>query len=359
MAKQLDILALEPFYGGIRRAMLETVIRCSRHRWTLLKLPPRRMERRLTAAALWFAEQLSRHWVGRVDVLFTSEAMNLSDLFRRMPMLGRKPSVVYFHANQLPHPSATADGPWDLVNLGTAASANELWFNSRFHLNDFLIRAKALIARHPELAGRNPVPDIANKSRLIPPPVETRWGEASSASAPIERCERTIFLNTRDADLPTLNQALGDLKRMQEEYSLVTVGPVDSLSPDLPRRTVGEMDDLAQLKALQEAGTYLSASPGIPCDHHLVRALAGGCFPVLPEDGVYPELIPPHLHRACLYDGTPESLLAHLLDAWQFRPPDGTEEALRHITRQFDPLSTCRLIDERLEELVSSKPQFA
>ena len=68
-----------------RRAMLETVIRCSRHRWTLLKLPPRRIERRLTAAANWFAEQLTRHWAGRVDLLFTSEAMNLANLYRMMP----------------------------------------------------------------------------------------------------------------------------------------------------------------------------------------------------------------------------------------------------------------------------------
>src|SRR4051812_9579436 len=56
---QLDILALEPFYGGARRVMLESLIKCSRHRWTLLKLPPRRIERRLIAAAHWFAEQLS------------------------------------------------------------------------------------------------------------------------------------------------------------------------------------------------------------------------------------------------------------------------------------------------------------
>src|SRR5437764_11991593 len=105
MARQLDILALEPFFGGARRVMLETVVRCSKHRWTVLKLPPRRMERRLTAAAHWFAEQLSRHWVGRVDLLFSSEALNLSDLLRLMPALSKKPSIVYFHSNQLPAPN--------------------------------------------------------------------------------------------------------------------------------------------------------------------------------------------------------------------------------------------------------------
>src|SRR4029078_1506273 len=99
MSTQLDILALEPFYGGPRRVMLESVIHCSRHRWTLLKLPPRRIERRLTAAAHWFAEQLSRHWASRCDVLFTSEAMNLADLYRLVPALLKQPSVVYFHSN--------------------------------------------------------------------------------------------------------------------------------------------------------------------------------------------------------------------------------------------------------------------
>src|SRR5688500_2305489 len=133
MSKQLDILALEPFFGGGRRHMLETLIHYSRHRWTLLKLPPRRIERRLTAAAHWFAEQLSRHWVGRVDLLFTSEAMNLADLYRLMPTLLKKPSVVYFHANQLPHPNATSDSPLEMANLNTAAAATEIWFNSLFH----------------------------------------------------------------------------------------------------------------------------------------------------------------------------------------------------------------------------------
>ena len=40
--------------------MLETLVHYSKHRWTVLKLPPRRIERRLTAAAHWFAEMIER-----------------------------------------------------------------------------------------------------------------------------------------------------------------------------------------------------------------------------------------------------------------------------------------------------------
>src|SRR5204862_2134695 len=144
----------------------------SRHRWTLLKLPPRRIERRLAAASAWFAEQLSRHWVGRVDLLFTSEALNLADLFQRVPTLARKPSIVYFHSNQLPDPWSYQSGRHDLVNLNTASAATEIWFNSRFHLNDFQKRAAALVERHPELAAHNPIPALVGKSQHVPPPLD-------------------------------------------------------------------------------------------------------------------------------------------------------------------------------------------
>src|SRR2546421_7625529 len=190
MSRQLDILALEPFYGGGRRHMLETLIHYSRHRWTLLKLPPRRIERRLTAAAHWFSEQLTRHWVGRVDLLFTSEALNLADLYRLMPNLLKKPSVVYFHSNQLPHPSVQSDNPLDMANMNTGAAATEIWFNSLYHLRDFLSRAAALVARHPELSSRNPVPDLTAKARLMRPPVDFALIQETLAQPPVARKKR-------------------------------------------------------------------------------------------------------------------------------------------------------------------------
>src|SRR4051812_31876510 len=102
MSRQLDILAIEPYHGGPRRSMLEAIARYSRHRWRVLKLPPRKMHRRLLVSSMWFSETLSRNGIGRADVLFTSEALNLADFLRMRPELARRPSVVYFHDNQLP-----------------------------------------------------------------------------------------------------------------------------------------------------------------------------------------------------------------------------------------------------------------
>src|SRR5688572_9465467 len=225
MVNQLDILALEPFYGGARKSMLESVMRHSRHRWTLLKLPPRRIERRLQAAAHWFAEQLSRHWVGRVDVLFTSEAMNLADLLRLVPELQGKPRVVYFHDNQLPPVgaagAAAAENPLAGVNLATAAAASEIWFNTNFHLKTFVKRAIAFFERHPELSGRHLPQEFANKAQLMPPPVDQSMSQTIRENEPVQRDPRLIFVDTRDANMQLLNDGLGGLYRRGEKYNLV------------------------------------------------------------------------------------------------------------------------------------------
>jgi hypothetical protein len=347
MSAQLDILALEPFYGGERRAFLEALIHGSRHRWTLLKLPPRRLERRMAAAGLWFAEQLSRQSAGAVDLLFTSDSMNLGDLFSRVTSLSRKPSVVYFHANQLPPPESVVDGPHDLVYLSSANAASEIWFNSHFHFTSFFTRLGGLFERHPDLGSSGTIATLRDKSKLILPPVA-----AQPTDAPVTRGDsRTVFINLHGAPMELLNQTLLKLRQMNEEFQLLVVGPAGELDASLPRRIVSEQDEAAQQAAAAEAGTYLSILHDCPQDHHLIRCLSGGAWPVVPARGVYPELIPKSLHRPCMHDGSMKVLIERLQDAWQFRPEAPQQEALRQIPHQFDPLARCREIDQRLEEV--------
>jgi hypothetical protein len=348
MSAQLDILALEPFYGGVRKAMLETVMRCSRHRWTLLKLPPRRIERRLSAAAHWFAEQLSRHWAGQLDLLFTSEAMNLADLLRLLPMLENKPTVVYFHSNQLPEQPQDYNVN-DLVNLSTAQCAGELWFNSEFHLRDFARRAQALVERHPELSSRDPIPQLLTKSRLVTPPIDLKLGERELAQ-PVARQKRLIFVDTRDADMTLLNLGLATLAGRGEAFELVTVGPLVALSRDFQRTTVAESDDSAQISALLRAETFLSAHRRAPADLYAVKALATNCWPILPDEGFYREMIPRKLHESCLYDSTPGGLAGHIQDSWHFDHPTNAQAELQKAVKSFDAIAACKALDERLSE---------
>jgi hypothetical protein len=358
MSTQLDILALEPFYGGPRRAMLETVIRCSRHRWTLLRLPPRRIERRLTTAANWFAEQLNRHWVGKVDVLFTSEAMNLANLYRLVPAVAAAPSVVYFHDNQLPPPGTTEHQGHDLVNLSTSAAATEIWFNSRFHLNSFLKRAAETIAQIPELSTRDPIGDLRAKSRYMPPPIDLRIVNQVRAAEGIIKKPTSIFVETRDAEMDLLNSAFRSVKKEGVDFSLITVGPVNQLGDEWNRRTISESDDLEHIRGLCESRIFLSVRPKSPFDLQFVRGLLAGCIPVVPDTGVYLELLPERLHSSYTYPASPDDLADRLLQMLettlgipQATPAEGITDALRPL----DALSACRMIDERLQQLAAAR----
>ena len=386
MSTQLDILALEPFYGGIRRHMLETVIRCSRHRWTLLKLPPRRIERRLSVAASWFAEQLSRHWSGRVDILFTSEAMNLASLYRLVPAVAAPPSVVYFHDNQLlapkvvrpkvtqrnadelpeqipgrggatnalvtpPLPLAAREVDLALVNLNTATAATEIWFNSTFHMRSFLAGAAKLIERHPELSSHSPLAQVTAKAHVMPPPLDLNLiPHVKLAADTPARDPRTIFIDTRDAQVRILNAALGELASRGERFRLITVGPVEDLSDTWPRRTISETDDYAHVQGLWEAGVVLSVRPGAPCDLQVIRGMQAGCRPVLPDRGIYPELIPASLRDECLYapnvDALAEALREAINPPMEWNPPD-----FRQTLKHFEAIAATRLLDERLSQL--------
>ena len=354
MAAQLDILALEPFYGGQRRAMLNAIRRSSRHRWTILKLPPRRMERRLAAAANWFAEQLCRHFTGDIDVLFTSEAMNLANLVRLVPELAKRPSVVYFHDNHLPEVGSTKEGPYDLINLTTAHSATEIWFNSTYHLRTFRARAQGLIARHPELTEIDSMRAVSSKAFIVPPPTDLTFTSEVRAYRQPHRDPSTIFVETRNADMRLLNAALEILSKMRT-FKLVTVGPVDRLSEKWPRTTVREADEVAQVLGMLESHVFLSVKPAANFDYLFIRGMLAGCRPLVPSTGMYHELIPQTLHESSLYTATAESLAAKLEQAladtqFDHHPPDW-----RKPFAPLDAIAAARSIDERLEQMARAR----
>jgi hypothetical protein len=356
-SRQLDILALEPFYGGVRRAMLEAVSRCSRHRWTILKLPARRIERRLMVSAHWFAEQIARNGVGKVDVVFGSEAMNMAEFLRLRRELSHKPSVVYFHDNQLPELDREEDYECetDLVNLNSATAASEVWFNSVFNLRSFLSRASAMVARHPELQNPNPMPRLTAKAHLVPPPIDlAAMQESETGGATPLRDPRSVLFDTRGADHVVLARVVAELERLRVPMHLTLIGTIRGLPASVRPITLNEWDDARHVQALRQSGVFVTARSNAPADDLAVRALAAGCLPIVPNNGVYPELLPEGLHDRCVHDGTPGSIVGQILDAWHLELPGGWEIHRDETLAPFDAMRACRVIDERLDHLAAA-----
>ncbi len=355
MARQLEILALEPYFGGIRRNMLETLVRTSRHRWMLLTLPPRRMERRLAAAAHWFAEQISRRSIGHFDVLFTCDALNLADLYRLSPAVTNHPSVVYFHTNQLPDPAHGSDpeSVLDLTNLNTATAASEIWFNSQYHASSFMEGIDGLVSVHQELQSRNPTDDLQAKLQLVPPPVDLNWAREIATQLSLERDPNALFVETRDANIELLNAALTTLHNEKHTINLVVVGKADELVTCFPIRVIAETDVPGQIRGLLTSSTFVSTRIAAPFDENAVRAMSLGCRPVLPHTGCYPEIVPRGLHTECLYDMSAESLAALLHEALCLLPMYRLDELTARL-KSFDAITACSVIDDRLDALASA-----
>ena len=55
----MNVLALEPYYGGSHQAFLDGWRGHSRHSWSLLSLPPHKWKWRMRHAPITFAEQLA------------------------------------------------------------------------------------------------------------------------------------------------------------------------------------------------------------------------------------------------------------------------------------------------------------
>jgi hypothetical protein len=352
-SRRLDILALEPFYGGERRQTLKTLSQFSRHHWTVLKLPPRRVERRLAAASRWFGEVISRGDLDRhCDLLFVGEMMNLPDLQRIVPRLGRRPSVVYFHDNQMPGPAPTRPtSPLDVVNLNTAMAATAVWFNSRWHRESFLSKTSHLIAGVPEIRGQNPVPALLSKSKVVLPPVKFERAGRGVKSDP-----RTLLVDLGGgADVKLLADVLDQLIAGGERFQVFTIGTSTGLSGKLPRTALRDDDEAGQRRALQRAGLFLSVRTGAASDALLASALGQGCWPVVPDAGTYPELLPPPMHPYCLHDGSAGSVVDQILSAWYGQHPADCDADVSATLKEREAVKACRAIDKMLLELAERR----
>ncbi len=350
--RQLDILALEPFYGGVRKQTLDLLARCSRHRWSVFKLPARRIERRLNTAAQWFSQQISRSPGLKCDVLFTSDAMNLADFLRLNPEIARKPSVAYCYGNQFAG-DAGADQQARMALLATATSSTELWFDSLYHMREFLSNAAAVYDLHAELGGKQPLRKLVAKSQLLFPPVEIVPPARESSVVDAERKGRTICLDNREGVSNEAYAGLlqGVVERHEPAAVLVIGRPLANVPSEIPVAVVDVKADADVIRTLRHCEVYISAHPCDTFDALAMRAMALGCIPILPQQGFYSEFLPQELRSWCLYDGSAEDLLSRVMDLWYLRRPSVARRELDAIFARYTPVQATRAFDSRLEYL--------
>jgi glycosyltransferase involved in cell wall biosynthesis len=318
------VLALEPYYGGSHKAVLDGLAATLDVEFDVLTLPARKWKWRMRGAGIDMARRVrvleaeGRRW----DVVFASTFVNLAEfkgLVAATP--SGLPSIVYFHENQLVYPNRI-EREWDfhfpLANITSALAADRCLFNSRYNMEGFLDGIGPLLASFPDHVPAGVDEEIAAKSSVLPPPFDPTSFDASPAT----RGERPRIVWPHrwehDKDPEAFFAAVTALAREGLDFEVAVAGQAfadtrggfaeagEALGEHLVH--LGEPEgraDYADLLGSSDiaVSTAVNEFFGLA----MVEACYAGCRPLVPDRLVYPELYPDEMR----YDGG-DQLVARL-----------------------------------------------
>lgn len=328
----MNILALEPYYGGSHRAFLDGWIENSRHTWTLLTLPATKWKWRMRHAAVTFAGEVGKHLArGQIwDVLLCSDMLNLAEflglLTDRLPQI---PTIAYFHENQLTYPvrfESERDYQFAMTNMTTALAACGVWFNSAFHRNEFLSALQGFLKRMPDNQPTDAVDRIRAKSAVYPPGINPPPARRQRKPGPL----RIIWAARweHDKNPEDFFEALKLLTQEQIDFCLSVIGPrfrevpevfawAEQFFADHIDRWGCQSTRADYESALAEADIIVSTANHEFFGLSVAEAIAAGAFPVLPRRLSYPEILSSIEMAGAdefFYDGTVGGLAKRLAD---------------------------------------------
>jgi len=179
MSRSLNVLALQPYFGGSHAQFHRGWLSHSDHRWTSLELPARHWKWRMRHSAIYFSQELHRlaDQGQRWDVIFTTDMMNVAEFKGLLRSELREiPIVLYFHENQFVYPNRFGqerDRHFPFTNFISAIAADEIWFNSQFNLDSLVAELKKASKRWPDFRPTEAIDTLKLKSKIHPPGIES------------------------------------------------------------------------------------------------------------------------------------------------------------------------------------------
>ena len=304
--KKFKILALNPFHGGSHKSFLETWIKNSSHEFTLLTLAGTQWRWRLHFSAVDFSRQIKKLYDAgeRWDAVFCTSMMNVAEFRGLTPFLTNTPITVYFHENQLTYPESTnVKFSLDrcMVNILSAYTADQVWFNSDFHKNDFLSSAVKLLKAKPD-SPIEIISEIKEKSSVQYQGISEAFFQEpkNTFSDPVKLVWASRWEEDKNPGL--LFKALGLLKKKGLDFRISILG--EEMKTRMPCFEEGKQEFSKEIihfgfaaskneymRILKEADVFISTA-----DHEFfgiaaVEAVAAGCIPIEPDHLAYPEVL--------------------------------------------------------------------
>jgi glycosyltransferase involved in cell wall biosynthesis len=305
----MNILALEPYYGGSHKIFLDHLVAGSVHSWEVMSLPPRKWKWRMMHSAWTFSEEISNLYPDETlpDIIFCTDMLNLAEFKGLMPAkFADIPIVAYFHENQLTYPThyeKARDRYFGWINVTTALAADSVWFNSEYHRSSFLDAVTYRIKKAPDCRPANLADKIRAKSIIIPQGIEKRQlrkeGRAHSGDPlRILWAARWEF----DKNPGDFFDALRLVRDRGIDFRISVVGEKTRGENEIFDRAEKEFADYIDhwgfLDSPEEYEQVLAESDiSVSTAIHeffgisIAESVAAGSFPVVPERLAYPEVL--------------------------------------------------------------------
>lgn len=305
----MNVLALEPYYGGSHKAFLDQWRARSRHSWTVLTLPANKWKWRMRHGAHALADEVAalqeegkghRRW----DVIFCSDMLNLAEFYGLAPVeLRAVPAVAYFHENQLTYPvrcETERDYHFGYTNMTTAVAARRVWFNSEFNRSSFLEALPTFLKRMPDHYPEGIVEQILARSEIQHPGIEELPKRGPRNPGPLRILWAARW--EHDKNPAAFFQAIASMERAGVDYRISVIG---EQFRDCPPIFAQAHRDFAHridrwgyqqtreeyVQALLDTDVFVSTATHEFFGLSAVEAIAAGAYPLLPNRLAYPELL--------------------------------------------------------------------
>ncbi len=318
-AKSLNILLLEPFYGGSHKQWADGLAKYSRHKIHISSLPDRHWKWRMHGSALTFAER-HKDDIHQYDLVLVTDLCDVATLRGLLKI--DVPAILYFHENQLAYPWSPTDEDVHLqrdrhymwINYTSAMAADHCWFNSAYNLNSFINELPKFLKPFPDHKNFD-ISRIEVKSRVLHlgldlPLLNINPEHEKENETPI------ILWNHRweyDKGPDLFFKVLFRLAGEGEDFRLMVLGEKTSKYPTIFDEAKSRLSDriihFGYVENKDKYHEFLLQSDIYPVTNHqdffgisVVEAISAGVLPLLPRGMVYEEYIPSDRYADLYYE---------------------------------------------------------
>ena len=374
----LNVLALEPWYGGSHRNFLDGLASHSDHHFHTVTMAARFWKWRMHGGAVTLARKAAQALASgfKPDVLFATDMVNLPAFLALMRGdLADVPVVLYLHENQLTYPlppETKRDVTYAYINYLSCLAADRVVFNSQFHHDAFMEALPVLLRAFPDYTHLHTVQEIREKSTVLHVGIDLARHDAYAGvrreprpgEAPIVLWNQRWEYDKRPEAFFRLMNRLDDTGCA---FRLILAGEHFNEQPyefeqafeRYAERILhyGYAEDFEEYsRLLHRADVVVSTALHEFFGIAMMEAIYCGCHPLLPNRLSYPELIPTSLHRPLLhapilYDD--EEHLFHILQSLlQGRERPLPAATLQGIPERLNWSERATAYDDLLEEAV-------